>query len=74
MGGAPIKPLPVSAAQDRSLVAFADREVNGPRRPWRERDRGRLVALANDVQRSMAAMEAEVLDVAGAGFGHAKAV
>ncbi len=48
MGSAPIEALPILAAQDRSLVAFADRQVNSPRRAGHERDRGRLVALADE--------------------------
>jgi hypothetical protein len=33
-----------------------------------ERDRGRLVALAEDAQGAVTAFEAKILDVAGAGF------
>jgi hypothetical protein len=49
-------------------VALTDGQVDRPLGPGDERDRGRLVALAHDPQRAMAALEAEVLDVGGAGL------
>jgi hypothetical protein len=63
MGGASIEPFAVLTAQDRAFTPFADGQVDGSCRPWDERDRGGLVALAEDAQRAMAAFDGEFLDV-----------
>jgi len=61
--GATIEALAVSAAKDRSLAAFADREVDGPGGSGHQRNGGGLVALADDVQGPVATLDTEVLDV-----------
>ena len=66
MGCAGIEPAAVVTEQDRSRGAFADREVDGAGGARHERDRGGLVALADDAQRAMTALDAEVLDVGAA--------
>jgi hypothetical protein len=65
MRGAPVETVAVPAPQDRTLGALPDGQVDRPGGPGYERHGGRLVALANDPQRAMAALEAEVLDVGG---------
>jgi hypothetical protein len=47
-------------------VTFSDGEIDRPRSSRDERDHRRLVALANDVQRAMTALETEILDVGSA--------
>jgi hypothetical protein len=66
MRGAAVEAFPVSAAQDRPLVAFADGKVDGARGAGNERDGGGLVALAEDAQGAVASFEAKILDVGGA--------
>jgi hypothetical protein len=66
--GAPVEALPVSTAQDRSLEALADGKVDGSRRAGHERNGRGLGALAQDAQRSVAPLTAQVLDVGGARF------
>ncbi len=70
MGGPSFEPLAVTSPQDRAFVAFADGEVDGARRAGDERDSCGLVALADDAQRSMATLQAQVFDVGRAGFTH----
>jgi hypothetical protein len=60
---APIEPLTIAPQQDRPVIPLADREVNGPRRQRDEWDHGGLVSLTDDPQRSVSALEAEILDV-----------
>lgn len=60
VGGTSIEALPVLTLQDRTFATFADSEVDGARRPWNQRDRRGLVALAENAQRAMAAFDAEV--------------
>jgi hypothetical protein len=57
VGGATVEPLPVPAAQDRALVAFADGEVDRPGGAGHERDRGGLVAFAENAQGAVPALE-----------------
>jgi len=71
VGGAAVEALAVTASLDRPVEVFADVEVDGAGRSRDERDRRRLVALADDPQGSVASFEPEVLDVGGAGFAHA---
>ena len=68
MRGSAIEAVSVAAHQDRAFVAFADRQVDRACRAGHERDHRGLVALADDPQRAVAALEAEVLDVGGARF------
>jgi hypothetical protein len=68
VGRAPVEAVAVTASQDRPLVAISDGQVDRPSGPRYERHGGGLVALAHDPQRAMAALDAEVLDVGGAGL------
>ncbi len=74
VGGAPVQTLPILAPQDRPLVTFAYDEIDGARRSRDERNGGGLVALAQDRQRAMPALEGEVLDVRSARFGDSEPV
>ena len=58
-----VEPLAIVTEQDRALAPFADREVHGACSAWHERDHRMLAALANDPQRAMPAIEAEISDV-----------
>jgi hypothetical protein len=64
--GASIGAPTVATAQDRTFVALTNRQIDRARGAWDERDRRRLVSLADDPQGAMTALEAEVLDVGGA--------
>jgi hypothetical protein len=68
--GAPVQTLPVLTPQDRSFVALPDDQVDGSRRAGHERDRGRLVALAEDAQRPVAALHGQVFDVGATRLRH----
>jgi hypothetical protein len=68
VSGAPVEAVAVAAPEDRPFVAFADGPVDRSRGSGDERDGGGLVALADDAQCAVAALEAEVLDVGGAGL------
>ena len=72
--GPTVEPFAVTAAEDRAFAPFADGQVDGSCRPRDERNGGGLVALADDVQRAMAASDAEVLDVGGARLAHSQSV
>ena len=65
----PVQPLSVGTEEDRALHPLADGQVDGPRRPWRERDGDYLAAFASDHQGPVAAHDAQVLDVGACGFG-----
>jgi hypothetical protein len=69
--GAAVEALAVASQQDRALAAFIDSEIDRATCSWYERDHCWLVALADDPQRSMAAIEADVFDVGLARFAHA---
>ncbi len=71
---AAVEALTVPPSQDRAFVAFADRQIDRASRPRHERDRRRLVPLAENVQRPMAAFDAEVLDVGRARLAHTQPV
>ena len=58
-----VEPLTVMAEQDPTVTSFSDRKVHGACGAWHERDDGRLAALAEDPQRAMPAIEAEISDV-----------
>jgi hypothetical protein len=64
-----VDPTVVGSDEDRSLAAFTDREINGPRRAGRQRDGHDLATLAQDRERAVAALQAEVLDIGADGFG-----
>lgn len=66
VSGTPVEAAAVTATQDWSLPTLTDDEVNGSCCAGNERDDGRLVALADDPQRAVAAFEREVFDVGGA--------
>jgi hypothetical protein len=53
MRSPPVEPLAVTPAQDRTLTAFTDSQVDRASRPRNERDQRRLVALADDPQRAV---------------------
>ncbi len=55
-----IETLSIVAEQDRTLASFADRKIHGACRARHERDDGRLAALAEDPQRAMPTIEAEI--------------
>jgi len=74
MRGAPVQGLAVASAQDRTFAAFADRQVNGPRRARNQQYHGGLVALADNPQDPMAALDSEVFNVGGTGFADPQAV
>jgi hypothetical protein len=74
VGRAPVEAVAVTASQDRPLVAISDGQVDRPSGPRYERHGGGLVALAHDPQRAMAALDAEVLDVGGAGLADTQPV
>jgi hypothetical protein len=74
VGGATVESLPVPAAQDRALVAFADGEVDRPGGSGHERDRAGLVAFTENVQGAVPALKTEVFDVGAAGLGDTETV
>ena len=74
VGGARVESLSVVSLQDRSFSSFADGEVQGSTGPGHQRDRGGLVAFADDLQRAVTAFKAEVFDVGAAGFADAEPV
>ena len=74
VGGAPVQTLPVLAPQDWSLVTLTHDQIDRARRSGNEGNGGGLVALAEDRQRAMPALEGQVLDVGPAGFGDSEAV
>ncbi len=65
----PVQPVSGRGQEDRSLAAFADRQVDGPCRPQGERDDGFLAALAHDSQGAVAAVQAEHFNVVSDGLG-----
>ena len=69
-----VKPLAIMAEQDRAVAPFADREVHGACGPGHERDYGWLAALAEDPQRPMSTIEAEISDFGVARLAHPQAV
>ncbi len=74
MRRAPVEALAVVAVQDRALGALAEGQVDGAGHPWDKGYHRRLIALADDAQRPMAPVEAEVLGVGGAGLAHPQPV
>ena len=74
VGGTPVKPAAVVAEQDRTSGTFPDGQVDRPGCPGHQGDDRRLVALADDAQRSVASLEAQVLDVGRARLADPQAV
>ena len=68
MGGSAIEAFAVHSAQDRTIAAFADGEIDRPSSTGDEWDHCWLVALAENPQRPMTPLYPQVLDVAGTGF------
>ena len=65
---ATVEALAVVAVQDRALAALSDGQVDGAGHPGHQGDHGRLVALADDAQRPVAPVKAQVLGVGGTGL------
>ncbi len=57
---APVEALTVSSAQDRTLATLTDSQVDGPCGARHQRDDGGLAALAEDPQRPVAALDADL--------------
>jgi len=72
--GASVEALAVASPQDRSFAPFADGEIDGACRAWNEWDGGGLAAFPEDLEGSVAALEAQILDVGLACLGDAKPV
>jgi hypothetical protein len=68
-GSVSVDPLAVGSDEDRAVAAFADRQIDGPRRPGCERYGHDLAAFAHDGERAVAALEPEVIDVCADGLG-----
>ena len=73
-GGVAVEACAVVAEEDRSLAAFADREVDGAGGSGCERDGDDLAALAQDREGAVPAFEAERFDVRADRFGDAQPV
>ena len=73
-GAVPIQPTAIGGQEDRSLAALADRQVDRPGGPRRERDGDDLAALAGDHQGAVPALDAQRLDAGAGGFGDAQPV
>jgi hypothetical protein len=73
-GTVPVQPLPGGGQENRALAAFADRQVDRPRSPRRERDHGLLAALTDDRQGAVPALHAQRLDVRADSFRHPQPV
>jgi len=67
-GGVPIETLAVGVEEDRSFEPFADGQVDRTGGPGGEGDGDDLAALAGHGEGSVAALEAEGLDVGSQGF------
>ena len=74
VGRASVESLTVVAVQDRTLAALAEHEVDGAGYPWDEGDHRGLVALADDAERPVTTVEAQVLRVGRTGLAHPKPV
>src|SRR5260370_12758149 len=71
-GAVPVQPAAIGSQEDGSFAAFADGQVDRPRRARCERDGDDLAALAGDHQGPVPALDAEGLDVRAGGFGDAQ--
>ena len=65
MGRAPVKALAVVAMKNRALAPLAKHKVDGAGHPRNQGDHCGLVALANNAQRPMPPIKAQVLRVGG---------
>jgi hypothetical protein len=74
VGCAPVEALTISTVQDRALAALAQHEVDRAGHPWDEGNDRRLVAFADDAQRSMASIKAEIFRVGRTGLAHPESV
>ena len=63
MRSTPIKPGTVTTHQDWPITALTDSQIDGPCGTRDERDHRRLVALADDPQCPVTAVEAKIIDV-----------
>jgi hypothetical protein len=74
MGGSTVKPLTVSAPQDRALVMLAHSQVDSAGGSRDQRDDRGLGALAGDPQGPVTPLDPEVLDVRRAGFADSQTI
>ena len=61
--GAPIEPGAVTTHQDWPIASLVDSQVNRPGSSWDERNHRWFVALTDDPQRPVTAVEAKIIDV-----------
>jgi hypothetical protein len=71
-GAVTVETVAVGTEEDRSLAAFADGEVDRPRRAGSEGDRDDLAALAQDRESPMPSLQADRLDVGPGGLRDAQ--
>jgi hypothetical protein len=64
----------IDTGEQWSVGAFTDRRVDGASSPWREREEGGLVALADDTHHVVAVGDREIGQVRGAVFGNPQRV
>src|SRR5215470_13039136 len=69
-GTVPVQPFLRCGEEDRSLGAFADRQVDGAGSAGGEVDDSFLAALASSREGAVAAFGAERFDVGAGGLGH----
>jgi hypothetical protein len=62
-GAVPVQPPPARGDEQRTFGALADRQLDRPGGPRRERDGDDLAALASDDQGAVPALQAQLLDV-----------
>ena len=74
VGGAPVETLPVASAQDRPLAPLAHGQVDGTGGAGHQRDDRGLVPLPDDAQRTVTALDTEVLEVGGTRFADSQPV
>ena len=58
----PVQLLPTGSEENRPFTALADRQVNHPGSPWRQRDSHNLATHAGDGQRTVTPFDAQRLD------------
>lgn len=74
MRSATVETLSIMTEQNWSLAPFADCEIDSAGRAWHERNHRRLAALADDPQRAMPTIEAEITNVGFARLAHPQPV
>ena len=74
MGCAPLEALTISTVQDRALAALAQHEVDRGGHPLNEGNDRRLVAVADDAERLMSSIKAEIFHVGRTGLAHPESV